>query len=252
MHTFPSNIVIKIQIKIYCKLSRCLSLSTTVSKICWQSPWHAQHSLQWKLISKQWHFFSCWQSWSKQYIWVRSRTSTGAESLDYVTWFKLTIQHIPSVADRSINVQNCNVTDVRCWSGTLLWRRAVWRHLLVVWSVKQVCLLSRPGNIAFGPAKNSSLLLFHTSWRQTNVQKEHVSTFTHVECCKKLCAVSHQVLQFSVGNTRSFSIWTVCIVTFCKYMWCWEIFTKLGTMSCNNGIYRDVTLPVDGWCAMFC
>jgi hypothetical protein len=21
-------------------------------------------------------------------------------------------------------------------------------------------------------------------------------------------------------------------------------------MFCNNGIYRDVTLPVDGWCAM--
>jgi hypothetical protein len=136
--------------------------------------------------------------------------------------------------------------DIRWWSGTLLWRRAVWRHLLLVSSVKQVCMLSRPGNIAFGPAKNSSLLLFHTSWGQTNVQKGHVSTFTYVECCERLCAVSHQVLQFSVGNTHSFSIWTACTVTFCKYMRCWEIFTKLRTMFCNNGIYRDVTLPVDG------
>jgi hypothetical protein len=23
-------------------------------------------------------------------------------------------------------------------------------------------------------------------------------------------------------------------------------------MFCNNGIYRDVTLPVDGWCVMTC
>jgi hypothetical protein len=53
--------------------------------------------------------------------------------------------------------------DIRCWSGTLLWRRADWRHLLLVSSVKQVCLLSRPWSIAVGPAKNSSLRLFHTS-----------------------------------------------------------------------------------------
>ena len=101
--------------------------------------------------------------------------------------------------------------DIRCWSGTLLWRRAVWRHLLLVSSVKQVCLLSRPGNITFGPAKNSSLLFFYTNWRQTNVQKGHVSTVTHAECCKRLCAVSHQVLQFSVGNTRSFFFYMNCL-----------------------------------------
>jgi hypothetical protein len=120
----------------------------------------------------------------------------------------------------------------------------------IMW--KQVFLLSRTGNIAFGLAKNSSLLLFHTSWGQTHVQNGRVSTFIHVKCWKRLCAVSQQVMQLSVGNTRSFSIWTACIVTFCKYMWCWEIFTKLRTMFCNNGIYSDVALYVDGWCTMVC
>jgi hypothetical protein len=69
--------------------------------------------------------------------------------------------HLTSVADRSINVQSCDVTEIRFWSGTLLWGRAVWRHLLLVSSAKQICLMSRPGNIEVGPAKNSSLLLFH-------------------------------------------------------------------------------------------
>jgi hypothetical protein len=142
--------------------------------------------------------------------------------------------------------------EIRGLSGILLWGRTVWRHRLLVSSVKQVCLLSRPGNIVFGPAKNSFLLLFHTIWGHTNVLKGHVSIFSHVECCERLIAVSHQVLQFSVGNTRSYSIWTSCTVTFCKYMCCWKIFTKLDTMFCNNGIYRDVTLLVDGWCAMVC
>jgi hypothetical protein len=44
------------------------------------------------------------------------------------------------------------------------------------------------------------LLLFHTSWGKTNVQKGHVSTFTNVECCKRLCAVSHQVLQLVLAT----------------------------------------------------
>jgi hypothetical protein len=42
------------------------------------------------------------------------------------------------------------------------------------------------------------------------------------------------------------------LVTLCEYMCRWEIFTKLVTMFSNNGIYRDVTLLVGGWCAMAC
>ena len=57
---------------------------------------------------------------------------------------------------------------------------------------------------------------------------------------------------FSVSNKCSYSIWAACTVTFCKYMCCWGFFTKLDTMSLNNGIYRDATLLVDGWCAMAC
>jgi hypothetical protein len=65
--------------------------------------------------------------------------------------------------------------DIRCWSGTLLWGHVVWRRLLLVSSVKQVSLLSRPGNIEVGPARNSSMLLFHTSWGQMSVQKRHLN-----------------------------------------------------------------------------
>jgi hypothetical protein len=96
--------------------------------------------------------------------------------------------------------------DIRYWSGTLLWIIAVWRHLLSVSSVKQVCLLSRPGNIEVGPAKNSFLLLFHTDWGQTSVQKRQLYHFPVCQVCERLIAIFHQVLHFRVGDTRSYSI----------------------------------------------
>jgi hypothetical protein len=98
-------------------------------------------------------FFYCWQSWSKKYISVRSQTSTGAESLEYVTWFKLPIQHIPSVADRSINVQNCDVTVtldvglVPCsedvpFEGIFSWCQ-VWSRFVCCWGQEISHLVQR-------------------------------------------------------------------------------------------------------------
>jgi hypothetical protein len=117
------------------------------------------------------------QTWTFGYtrggiMWARSRTSTGAESLEYFigsSW-PFDIYH------RYWQELRC-YCDIRCWSGTLLWGRPVWRHLLLVSSVKQVCLLSRPEIIEVGPAKNSFLLLLHTGWGQTSVQKRHLYHF---------------------------------------------------------------------------
>jgi hypothetical protein len=62
-----------------------------------------------------------------------------------------------SVADRSINVQSCDVTMTLDIGLVPSSEDIIWRHLLLVSIVKQVCLLSRPGNIVVGPAKKKFL-----------------------------------------------------------------------------------------------
>ena len=112
-------------------------------------------------------------------MWARWRTSTGAEALEYVTGSSWPYE----IYHRYWQELRCDC-DIRCWSGTLLEGRPVWRNLLLVTSVKQVCLLSRPGNIEVGLAKNSFLLLFHTGWGQTSVQKRHL--YKHSPVCQVL------------------------------------------------------------------
>ena len=69
--------------------------------------------------------------------------------------------------------------DVRCWSDTLLWGRAVWRHLLLVSSVKQVWLMSRLGNIEVGPAKKRFLAFIPYRLRiNKRTEERSISTFS--------------------------------------------------------------------------
>jgi hypothetical protein len=84
------------------------------------------------------------------------------------------------------------------------------------------------------------------------VQKGHALRFSHVECYKRLIAISHRSCSLVLPTHFPVRYKLLVLPHPCKYKCCWETFTKLYTMFCNNGIYRDVTLLVDGWCAMAC
>jgi hypothetical protein len=188
------------------------------------------------------------QTWTFGYtrggiMWAGSRTSTGAESLEYFTGssWPFDIYH------RYWQELRC-YCDIRCWSGTLLWGRPVWRHLVLVSSVKQVCLLLRPGIIEVGPTKK--FLAFIPYRLRTNERTEETSI--SFSC---MPSVVKDWLPFStrsctLGLVTHFPIRFKLIVLWHPVSTC-----AVGRLSQTrhhvlqqwNGC-RNVTLPVDRWC----